>query len=310
MLSLFLALVFAVPSCQTSLTVIPSVGFWSGVLNTTDCVKLFLNGTTPNYQAYTVLAASGDIHITRYYAREDGKTWDIAYEGITPTIPSVERIGNTPTTFVYIPIENNTNFSLTYADLESHRCDRLTINNSVHWDFSFNSSTIEPNKTCLLSGAAGLKTLFLNIGECPDCEISVLTDTILNFTQNVTGHYRLGLNAVLITVAPIRSGTPSLSSFVAELTSDAPSPAYAAYIDLPTEGVLFPQNPLPTLSGRSDVYVLIGLGALSFLLQILTGYVLFKECGKPPVEDATVLPTASPTGFTQAIRYVDNNFAD
>jgi hypothetical protein len=300
----------SLPSCPVNLSVTPNLGFWSGVLNGGDCVRLLINVPVSDYYAYIVLSASADILITRYYIREDGKTWDIAYEGITPTLPSVERIGAGAATFVFSPITNGTNFSLTYTDLTTLRCDRVTISNANDWRFSFNSSTIQPNKTCLLSGAAGNKTLKLRLGSCPNCEVFVYSDQILSFSENVYTDLSLGVNAVLVTIGPKTSGTPDVGALTLNLTSDAEPPAYNASIDLPTEGILLPRRPLPQLSGHSDVYLLIVLGFVSFVLQLLTGHVIFKECLKEPDDDATMAPAASPAGFTQAIRYVDNNIAD
>jgi hypothetical protein len=304
MLFLFLHASFAIPFCRHNFTTSAFLGYWSGILFSGECVRLFSNATGRRQQVYSVFSSSTDIQVDQYYLRDDSYTWDIAYRGIG-TSPAIDRIDQAPTTYVYTAIQDSTSFSVTYGDLHDLRCYRLAISTRLGWRTSVNLTALNGTSSCFLAGAAGTKTLNFTIGQA-GARVAFYTDK-LSDPEWVKGDGTVGIgdHPVLVHV----SGSDGRVEI--DITSKGTAGWEETEIDFPTEGLL--QSNLPHLNPlpKTEVVVIIAIGLLSFLLQIITGYILFKECHLTGAdEDATVVPAPSPTGFTQAIRYVDNNIAD
>jgi hypothetical protein len=116
---------------------------------------------------------------------------------------------------------------------------------------------------------------------------------------------------VLVVMSAFNEQGGGLASVTGSITSPGWTSIRHTGVEWATEGMLLP--PVQTRINKSsgDVYLLIGIGLFGFALQIMTGFVLFKECRKEEgEEEVPAAPTQSPTGFTQAIRYVDNNIDD
>jgi hypothetical protein len=314
--SLLLPNVFSSVSCPYNDTLNESLRSWTGSLNGSDCFALTVDAGA-SLASYSLFAASEEITVQRYTRL--GERLEIAESATTPGVSPFDRVFG-PSVYVYRPANRSGQFSITFGDIVQHRCNHVIVDNANPQIVELtrdaqNGTMTNFTKTCLVTVVPNVTAQLSIGGLCQECAV---VNIYVGWDKNLPTPFANATSSgpiAIVVDAPAPVLVVVLFSELGEgpidVTGNITSPHWKSIrhvgVEWATEAMLLPPLKTGVSTASGNIYLLIGIGLFGFALQIMTGFVLFKECKK---EEQSTAPTPLPTGFTQAIRFVDNNIDD